>query len=83
MSTIYAAVDAAIIDAIRRGANPLYASEVTKVAIAARSSIYGSARTIDRRLQALRKAGRIEHLTVAQAKVANRRQGWNVVETQP
>lgn len=83
MTTIYAAVDAAIIDAIRRGANPLYASDVIKEANAARTSRFGSIRIIDRRLQALRKAGRIEHLTVSQAKVANRRQGWNVVETQP
>ena len=63
----YIELDKAIVDAIREGRSPLYARTVAAeasqlAALCGREEF----RVIDGRLQALRKAGRIRHVTKAE-----------------
>lgn len=73
----YAKMDSLIIEAIKDGKNPLYemqcAVEAGRIAVETGRDDF---RVIDGRLQALRKAGKIVHLTKAHS---NGQGGWHVV----
>lgn len=74
---MYVEIDQRIIEAIKGGSNPLYSHavkvEAERIAVATGREVF---RVIDARLQALRKARKIRHLTKAES---NGRGGWHVV----
>lgn len=74
----YRELDKRIVIAIRAQQNPLYAAIVSQEASRlANESGREAFRVIDGRLQALRKAGRICHLTKADGQCKG---GWQIVE---
>lgn len=79
--SIYTDIDVAIIDAIRRGASPLYDRRVMANANALTVGTKREPfRVIDTRLQALRREGHIEHITKARAVLCGKAAGWNIRE---
>lgn len=78
MSDQYQELDQRIIAAIQAGSNPLYNRHANNEAIRlAKASGREEFRVIDGRLQAMRKAGKIRHLTKAEG---NGTAGWRVVD---
>lgn len=77
----YEALDAAIIDTIDQGMSPLYCYRPLMFAeqIANEEGRQGF-RVIDCRVQALRKAGRIQWLSKKDASAMGRNPGWNVIK---
>lgn len=77
--SMYDELDRRIIEAISARKNPIYAGsvleEAKRIAAATGREYF---RVIDSRLQALRKAGKIRHVTKAES---NGQGGWHVVET--
>lgn len=73
----FAAIDAAILDAIRAGKHPFY-WRACNVEAAKASNRLTSERLIDRRLQSMRKRGIIWHATKADLKFAGGSIGWRI-----
>ena len=73
----YEELDKRIVEAIKQRINPLYSNRVNveseRIALATGRKTF---RVTDGRLQALRKSGKIRHLTKAES---NGQGGWHVV----
>lgn len=78
----YNLIDECIIKSIKCGDNPLYSRQSTteKERLSRLLGVDG-ARIIDRRLTALKKAGRIEFNTKAKAARKGVKSGWNILES--
>ena len=73
----YDEMDRLILDAIEARSNPLYELKCVQEAMRiAENTGRLACRVIDGRLQALRKAGKIEHRTKAESE--NGRGGWHI-----